>query len=89
MTRNSSEEELASCYFPFYIGYYEKFMKSLGKAKNPEKKCLLDCANGIGGAFAQKVKEIAYPYFDVDIINSDKLEFLNDQCGAEFVQKKQ
>eukprot|EP00831_Metopus_contortus_P038061 TRINITY_DN29971_c0_g1_i4.p1 TRINITY_DN29971_c0_g1~~TRINITY_DN29971_c0_g1_i4.p1 ORF type:complete len:226 (-),score=46.99 TRINITY_DN29971_c0_g1_i4:3-611(-) len=71
----------------YYKAFSEAFMSFLGPDV-PKSKLYVDCAGGIGGIQFSKLNE--YTHLDVSILNSgsEKENFLNNLCGAEFVQKK-
>lgn len=49
-------------------------------------KLIVDCANGVGGEKLQVLKE-KLSWSDVEIRNSGKEGILNEQVGADYVQK--
>jgi phosphomannomutase len=48
---------------------------------------LLDASNGVGGKWVNKFVENMKNLFAVTVINSDDLNHLNNNCGAEHVHK--
>lgn len=59
--------------------------------KNFNSKIILDCANGVGAKTMREIlKRVDFTkYLQFELINEAELEFLNAQCGAEYVQKDQ
>ena len=61
-----------------------------GERVNYQKNLILDCANGVGSIVMQEFLGLAgvEERLKVTMINDDKMpDKLNDQCGAEYVQK--
>lgn len=87
LNKGTEKEVKVENYYEYFAGAFNEFVKMIGKGK--DSKCLyIDCSDGIGGLrFADFNK---YLGFNLKLINSgtgDKV-YLNDQCGAEFVQKQ-
>jgi phosphomannomutase len=58
--------------------------------KNYNSKVVLDCANGVGSRTMKEIlKRVDFTkYLQFELINDDATpEFLNAECGAEYVQK--
>lgn len=50
---------------------------------------LLDCSNGVGFVNIKALDEVLSKFFELKLINAgEEKQFLNDGCGAEFVQKE-
>jgi phosphoacetylglucosamine mutase len=74
-------------YYEHYAGAFNEFLKLIKKSKD-EKVMYIDCADGIGGPRLNDFNK--YLNFNLYLINSgvgDKV-YLNDLCGAEYVQKQ-
>jgi len=80
--------------------YYDTFGGTLLKAfdllaemglvdKNKKKRTYVDCSNGVGGIHQEKMTQDYFnKIFNVTVLNSKNTEFLNEECGSEFVQKE-
>lgn len=59
------------------------------REKLKSTQLLIDASNGIGGPSVDRFfNGILKGLLNVEIINKNDLQFLNDKCGAEFVQKE-
>ena len=61
-------------------------MNNLGYKKDATK-IILDCANGVGGLFTKEILETMSEWFDITPVNTNDINNLNKNCGAEYAHK--
>lgn len=75
-------------YYLDFSSSFLQFIKSLGKSQDIVGHLFVDSSDGVGGiGFIDLNKSVG---LTATILNSGKEEkaYLNDRCGAEFVQKE-
>ena len=82
------KEEVRKMYWQNFSSYFIKAANYLGwkEAQPPLKKRSIDCANGVGGHSMPEFASLIKEYIDVELYNKDQNEFLNNQCGADYVK---
>jgi phosphoacetylglucosamine mutase len=65
---------------------FQSLLDPLGKKNIKVGKVFVDCANGIGGPTLEKLSKYISA-MDLVLLNKSDLNDLNNNCGAEFVQK--
>lgn len=89
-TRESTESELVLAFHEFFMERDNQFYAHLNTpfVKKNDEYIVLDCSNGIGSTHIKKFIENMKDRYNVVPINDGHLEFLNVDCGAEFLHKK-
>jgi len=88
-----SAEELLKHYYEHFGGTFLKVFELLSEMglhdKNKRKRTYVDCSNGVGGPHQEILTQDYFnKVFEVVVLNSRNTEFLNEECGSEYVQKE-
>jgi len=77
-------EEVRSEFWKYFSNHFLKGANYLGWDKIIHRT--VDCANGVGAAALPHFNLIIKDYINAEMINSQDHEYLNKECGADYVK---